>query len=612
MMASVLLLQRDSVLMKLSLMLILIRSGSAHNECDEENLSCGPNQPLIRFPFQLVKEMKEPCSYPRLCLSCTEKNETMLMLPTTKLQVKNIYYEEKEISLTDPEYCFFNKFTQIINFFQSYQFESVHRHLSFFNCTSAGHRHLRYRDDSVGISYSQDLVSCPIFISDSLDSVLELDLTSCTKMFDILSPIGSTYRSPLYWKWFKPNCSECEAKGKRCKWKTNNDTEGDIECFECTRKRIHVSKSLIFATTGSIFLGLVVTAVFKSIVYFREKQEDQARVDKFLEDYRAEKPARFTYADLKRITNGFREMLGEGAHGAVFRGKLSSEIPVAVKILNNTEGEGNEFINEVGIMGKIHHINVVRLLGFCAEGLHRALVYNFFPNGSLQSFIFPPEDKDHFLGWEKLQHIALGIAKGIEYLHQGCNHPIIHFDINPHNVLLDDNFTPKISDFGLAKLCSKNPSLVSMTAARGTLGYIAPEVFSRNFGNVSYKSDIYSYGMLLLEMVGGRKNVDMSSPEDFHVLYPDWIHNLVDGDVHIHVEDEDDFKIAKKLAIIGLWCIQWQPGNRPSIKSVIHMLETQEENQIAVPPNPFHSATSTTVKGPISTRRPLHLEVIEE
>ena len=366
------------------------------------------------------------------------------------------------------------------------------------------------------------------------------------------------------------------------------------------------------AIVGSIFLGLLVIAVFKSFLYFRRKQEDQARVDKFLEDYRAEKPARFTYADLKRITNGFKEKLGEGAHGSVFRGKLSSEIPVAVKILNNTEGEGKEFINEVGIMGKIHHINVVRLLGFCAEGFHRALVYNFFPNGSLQSFIFPPEDKDHFLGWEKLQHIALGIAKGIEYLHQGCNHPIIHFDINPHNVLLDDNFTPKISDFGLAKLCSKNPSVVSMTAARGTLGYIAPEVFSRNFGNVSYKSDIYSYGMLLLEMVGGRKNVDMSSPEDFNVLYPDWIHNLVDGDMHIHVEDEGDVKIAKKLAIIGLWCIQWQPGNRPSIKYVIHMLETQEENQIAVPPNPFHSATSTKVKGPTSTRRPLHLEVIEE
>ncbi|WVY91438.1 hypothetical protein V8G54_036952 [Vigna mungo] len=346
--------------------------------------------------------------------------------------------------------------------------------------------------------------------------------------------------------------------------------------------------------------------------HFKKKEEDQARVDKFLEDYRADKPARFTYADIKRITGGFKEKLGEGAHGAVFRGKLSNEILVAVKILNNTEGDGNDFINEVGIMGKIHHINVVRLLGFCAEGLHRALVYNLFPNGSLQSFIFPPDDKDHFLGWEKLQHIAHGIAKGIEYLHQGCDRPIIHFDINPHNVLLDENFIPKISDFGLAKLCSKNPSLVSMTAARGTLGYIAPEVFSRNFGNVSYKSDIYSYGMLLLEMVGGRKNVDISSEQNFNVLYPDWIHNLVDGDIHIHVEDEGEVKIAKKLAIVGLWCIQWQPVNRPSIKSVIQMLESAEENQLTVPPNPFHSTSSTSTGRLISTRRPMELDVIQE
>lgn len=176
----------------------------------------------------------------------------MLLLPTIKLQVNYIGYEDQEIVLTDPENCFFNKFMQIINFVHIYQFESPydepHSNLSFFNCTSAGHRHLPYREDS----YSQDLVSCPIFISDSVESVLELDLTSCTKMFDIPSPIGFTDGYPLYLRWFKPNCSEFEAKGKRCKWKTNNDTEGDIECFECTPKRIHVPKSLIFATTGHI------------------------------------------------------------------------------------------------------------------------------------------------------------------------------------------------------------------------------------------------------------------------------------------------------------------------------------------------------------------------
>jgi hypothetical protein len=182
--------------------------------------------------------------------------------------------------------------------------------------------------------------------------------------------------------------------------------------------------NILFA--GSIILGLVIIAITIIYLHFKGKKEDQVRIDKFLEDYKAQKPARFSYADIKRITDGFKEKLGEGAHGTVFKGKLSSEILVAVKVLNNTQGERKEFITEVEIMGKIHHINVVRLLGFCADGIHRALVYNLFPKGSLQSFIFPPDNKDHFMGWEKLQQISLGIAKGIEYLHEGCNHPILN------------------------------------------------------------------------------------------------------------------------------------------------------------------------------------------
>ncbi|KAL2318171.1 hypothetical protein Fmac_032047 [Flemingia macrophylla] len=522
----------SSMMMMMLLMLLLIKNSSGQSECRE--LSCGPSEPHIRFPFQLVKGMQDGCGLLRICLYCTPINETMILFPSIKLRAISIDYKRHIIQLTDPDNCLPKKFLQINNFVihhnqvkLTYEQEEG-SHLSFFNCSSVGHRHLRNYMQSM--TDAQDMISCPIYVSYSYESILQLDLTSCTKMFDSnASTKAYNLRGNfLRLRWFEPTC-----------------VEGDIECFDCKRtwKRIHVSRAFIFATTGSIILGLVVVAFFKIIRHFRKKEEDQARVDKFLEDYRAENPTRFTYADLKRITGAFKEKLGEGAHGAVFRGKLSNEIMVAVKVLDNTEKEGNDFINEVGIMGKIHHINVVRLLGFCAEGTYRALVYNFFPNGSLQSFIFPPDDKEHFLGWEKLQHIALGIAKGIEYLHQGCTHPIIHFDINPHNVLLDDNFNPKISDFGLAKLCSKNPSLVSMTAARGTLGYIAPEVFSRNFGNVSYKSDIYSYGMLLLEMVGGRKNIDMSSAQNSHVLYPDWIHDLVDGDVHIHVEDDGDVKL---------------------------------------------------------------------
>jgi len=192
------------------------------------------------------------------------------------------------------------------------------------------------------------------------------------------------------------------------------------------------------------------------------------------------------------------------------------------------------------------------------------------------------------MGWDKLLQVSIGIAKGIEYLHEGCSHPILHFDINPHNVLLDDTFTPKISDFCLTKLCSTILSVVSMTAARGTLGYMAPEVLSRNFGNVSLKSDIYCYGMLLLEMVGGRKNVDSSSTKDFHILYPEWIHSLLEGNIHIQIEDGDDVRIAKKFAVVGLWCIQWKPMNRPSIKTVIQMFETIDYNKLSFPQNSFH------------------------
>jgi len=359
-------------------------------------------------------------------------------------------------------------------------------------------------------------------------------------------------------------------------------------------------------------ITLIIAACFHLYSYFKLKGEDETRIEKFLEDYRTLNPARFSYADIKRITKNFREELGEGVHGAVFKGKLSNEILVAVKMLKNTEGDGKEFINEVKAMGKIHHINVVRLVGFCADGSYRALVYNFFPNGSLQNFITRPDDMDRFLGWEKQQQIALGIAKGIEYLHMSCDQQILHFDINPHNVLLDDKFVPKITDFGLAKLCSKNQSKVSVTAARGTLGYIAPEVFSRNFGNVSYKADIYSYGMLLLEMVGGRKNIGQLSEENFQVLYPEWIHNLLDGrDMHVTIEGAEDDRILKKLAIVGLWCIQWHPINRPSIKVVLQMLEALEEENLIVPPNPFNSTTSRVVetKTKFST---LELEAIHE
>ncbi|PON38730.1 GPCR kinase, partial [Parasponia andersonii] len=317
--------------------------------------------------------------------------------------------------------------------------------------------------------------------------------------------------------------------------------------------------------------------MFYLYTLYKDDREHRLRIEKFLEDYTAMKPSRYTYADIKRITNKFKHKLGQGGYGTVFKGKLSNDILVAVKILNNSKGNnGEEFINEVATIGQIHHVNVACLVGYCAEGFRRALVYEFLPNDSLDKYISSAaSDGKHSLSWETLQDIALGIAKGIEYLHQGCDQRILHFDIKPHNIFLDHNFKPKISDFALAKLYSRDQSIVSMTTVRGTIGYIAPEVFSKNFGNVSYKSDVYSFGMLLLEIVGKRKNTN----ETDEIYFPEWIYNLLEEgeDLRIQIEVEGYAKIAKKLAIVGLWCIQWHPIGRPTMK-VLNM-----------PPNPFES-----------------------
>ncbi|KAL3499698.1 hypothetical protein ACH5RR_038791 [Cinchona calisaya] len=331
------------------------------------------------------------------------------------------------------------------------------------------------------------------------------------------------------------------------------------------------------------------------------KKEDQQKIEQFLEDYKALKPTRYSYADIKRMTGNFSDKLGQGGYGTVYKGKLSNEVSVAVKVLNNTKGDGEDFINEVGTIGQIHHVNVVRLVGYCADGFRRVLVYEFLPNHSLEKFTSSKNDAN-LLGLEKLHDIALGIAKGIEYLPQGCEQRILHFDIKPHNILLDHNFNPKISDFGQAKLCSKEQSAVSMTAARGTMGYIAPEVFSRNFGKVSYKSDVYSFGMVLLEMVGGMKNIiHIGAQDNSEAYFPEWIYNKLEKgeDVTIEIENEDDSLIARKLMIAGLWCIQWYPVDRPSMKVVIQMLEAEE-----IPPmprNPFGSEYGTGVVKKIAT-----------
>ncbi|KAJ4917786.1 G-type lectin S-receptor-like serine/threonine-protein kinase [Raphanus sativus] len=307
----------------------------------------------------------------------------------------------------------------------------------------------------------------------------------------------------------------------------------------------------------------------------------------------------YSYTRVKKMTNSFVDALGKGGFGTVYKGKLpDGNQDVAVKILNESKGNGEEFINEVASMSRTSHVNIVSLLGFCYERNKRAIIYEFMPNGSLDKFI--SERMSAKMDWEKLYDIALGISRGLEYLHNRCVSRIVHFDIKPQNILMDKDLCPKIADFGLAKLCKNKESIISMLDARGTAGYIAPEVFSKNFGAVSYKSDVYSYGMVVLEMIGARniETVEHSGSNNSSMYFPDWIYKdfereeimKIFGD---HITEEDE-KIARKLVLVGLWCIHTNPTRRPPMIKVIEMLEGTLE-ALEVPPKHLLCLTATTV-----------------
>jgi serine/threonine protein kinase len=286
------------------------------------------------------------------------------------------------------------------------------------------------------------------------------------------------------------------------------------------------------------------------------------------------------------MTQNLKDKLGEGGFGSVYKGKLSSGPFVAIKMLGKSKGNGQDFISEVATIGRIHHANVVRLIGFCIERSKRALVYEFMPNGSLDKYISTKEDAISLTS-KKMYEISLGVARGIAYLHQGCDMQILHFDIKPHNILLDENFIPKVSDFGLAKLYPNNNSIVTLTAARGTIGYMAPELFYKNIGGVSNKADVYSFGMLLMEMASKRKNLNPHADRSSQLFFPYWIYNQLIEEREIEMDEitDEEKNIVKKMFIIALWCIQLKPSDRPPMNKVIEMLEGNIED-IEMPPKP--------------------------
>ncbi|KAG2712340.1 hypothetical protein I3760_04G120300 [Carya illinoinensis] len=282
----------------------------------------------------------------------------------------------------------------------------------------------------------------------------------------------------------------------------------------------------------------------------------------------------FGYKDLQNATKNFSEKLGGGGFGSVFKGTLLDSKLIAVKKLESISQGEKQFRTEVSTIGTIQHVNLVRLRGFCSEGTKKLLVYDFMPNGSLESHLFHGKNPE-VLDWKTRYLIALGTARGLAYLHEKCRECIIHCDIKPENILLDAEFCPKVADFGLAKLVGREFSRV-LTTMRGTRGYLAPEWISGVA--ITAKADVYSYGMMLFEFVSGRRNAE-PSPDGKTKFFPSWATNLMTdgGDIFSlldpRLEGNAGVEEVTRVCRVASWCIQDDETSRPSMGQVVQILE---------------------------------------
>ncbi|KAK9156035.1 hypothetical protein Sjap_003515 [Stephania japonica] len=283
----------------------------------------------------------------------------------------------------------------------------------------------------------------------------------------------------------------------------------------------------------------------------------------------------FSYGDLKVATKKFSEKIGSGSFGCVYKGTSSDSTLIAVKKLEGISQGEKQFRSEVSTIGLIQHVNLVRLRGFCCEGKKRMLVYDFMPNGSLSTHLFH-EKGSKVLSWNIRFQIAVGIARGLAYLHEECRDYIIHCDIKPENILLDADFTPKVADFGLAKIVCRKFSHV-ITTIRGTIGYLAPE-WSSGMA-ITTKADVYSYGMMLFEIISGRRNLKQSN-NGMAWFFPTWAANKVIFEeqpvlaiLDSKLEGNADINELTRAFRVASWCIREEVVQRPSMGQVVQILE---------------------------------------
>ncbi|CAN1775775.1 Cold-responsive protein kinase 1, partial [Linum perenne] len=286
----------------------------------------------------------------------------------------------------------------------------------------------------------------------------------------------------------------------------------------------------------------------------------------------------FTRNELKRATQSFSSAnkVGEGAFGSVYKGRLQDGSMVAVKVLSvdieSMRGE-RQFISELAAISNLRHENLVTLQGCCVDGADRYLVYQYMENNSLAHKLLGKMMK---FSWEARRHVSIGVARGIAYLHEEVNPRVLHRDIKASNILLDENLTPKVSDFGLSRILWDENSHVS-TRVAGTLGYLAPEYAVS--GHLTRKSDVYGYGVLLMEIISGRSAVDFDVElGEYYLVQKAWstyktsnLLQLVDSALNMNFPEEEAVRFLK----VSLLCVQETAKRRPKMSTVVKMLNNE-------------------------------------
>ena len=398
--------------------------------------------------------------------------------------------------------------------------------------------------------------SCKAVLFTRYDSVLSMgDCSLLSEVFSLqnVETFDRTYPSTMFLK------------------VENSPIEQNVEeAGNAVEKKAGNAGIIIVSSLGALFSVFILIGAF--LFLFRKRRDSEEGEEDHLDSIPG-MPARFSYEDLNAITENFSRKLGEGGFGSVFQGTLSNGIKVAVKHLEGLGQVKKSFLAEVETIGSIHHVNLVKLIGFCSEKSHRLLVYEYMCHGSLDKWIFH-RYRGLALGWECRRKIILDIAKGLSYLHEDCRKKIFHLDIKPQNILLDEDFNAKVADFGSSKFIDKDQSQV-VTTMRGTPGYLAPEWLSFT---ITEKVDVYSFGVVVLEILCGRKNIDRSeTEEDMHLLgvfkrkaEDNRLADMIDKcseDMQLHGEE------VMEMMKVSAWCLQGDFSRRPSMSVVVKVLE---------------------------------------